>query len=135
MIVFYGDIGNPVATIENDRLFRKCGEPLGFLEGDHIFAIQDNYGEDGVGRKLRPGDCFGSLLDGVIYDNQGYAVAFCEGCRDSQPTPWPGGRTESVPENIYRGRDISHLSSVKRPAFFIEKLSPLARCYLMKGSS
>ena len=134
MTIFYGERGQPVVTIENDRLFDKKGEPHGFLEDDYIFAIQDNFSEDHMGRKFYPGDCFGSLLDGVIYDNEGYAMAFCEGCSDSQPTPWRDGKA-SVSENIYRGRDISHLSSVKRPAFFIEKLSPLARCYLMKGSS
>jgi hypothetical protein len=125
MTVFYGERGQPVATIENDRLFLATGEPHGFLKDGFIFAIQDNFSANEMGHKYNPGDCFGSLLNGVIYDNSGKSLAFCEGCQDGSPTPWPTGH-ESVPEDITEGLDIRALPSIERPVFFVKKLPPIA---------
>ena len=126
MTVFYGERGLPVATIENDRLFLASGEPHGFLKDGFIFSIQDNFVANGMGYKYNPGDCFSSLVNGVIYNNDGKALAFCIDCQDGSPTPGPTGR-ETIPEDITKGRDIRELPFAERPAFFLEKLAPIAR--------
>lgn len=125
MTVFYGERGQPVATIENDRLFLASGEPHGFLKDGSIFAIQDNFSTNEFGQKISPGQCFGSLVHGVMYDNKGYAFAFCVDCRIGDPLPSPTGR-ETIPEEITQGRDIRGLPSVRPPEFFLAKLSPIA---------
>jgi hypothetical protein len=125
MTVFYGERGQPVATIENDRLFKASGEPHGFLKDGYIFAIQDNFATDEFGQKISPGQCFGYLVNGVMYDNKGYAFAFCLDCRIGDPEPLLTGR-ETVPEDLTQGRDIRGLLSVRPPEFFLAKLSPIA---------